>query len=306
MYRWIGALTEPRRHRRIMRVMLTLPRPVAFVLVTAIGWGVFLVARRTRATIIRNVHTLLPHLRPVHRVRFCLRYIVHECLTVYEQTIEYRRGLAAHGGVRFQVDGLPHLEAAFAQGRGVIVYTPHIGNYFYSYWWLAQRYRCATVVTAGRLKNRSLRRLFLGFRRLGLRGLNYDEVPPLALTLKLRQHLQGNGLVFLVGDFSRPTFFETTLFGKPARIPAGAVALSLRLRVPIVPFAGTRDSWSSHRMLFKPPLHLYERYGSAQRDEAMGEVARLLEQLILEAPHQWLYWFNVHERWTAEAVPHAS
>jgi KDO2-lipid IV(A) lauroyltransferase len=308
MYRWIGMLTDPRRHRRIMWTMQRLPRPLAFALVTAVGWGIFLLARRTRQTVIRNVGEMLPHLGRAERTRFCRRYIVHECLTVYEQTLEYPRGLAARGGVRFHLDGLPHLDEALGHGRGAIVYTPHVGNYFYSYWRLAQQYPCVTVVTGGSLRDRSLRRLFLGFRRLGLRGWNYDEVPPAALTLKLRQHLKQNGVAFLLGDFSRPNFHPTSLFGKPARIPAGAVALALRLRVPIVPFVGTRESWSDHRLLFKPALHLYERYGADQRDEAMSEVARLIEHLILEAPHQWLYWFNVHERWTASAVtmPQAS
>ena len=47
-----------------------------------------------------------------------------------------------------------------------------------------------------------------------------------------------------------------------------------------------------------PPILLYERYTVEQRAEALRELAQVMEQSIRRAPEQWLYWFNVHERWT--------
>lgn len=299
MYRWIGKLTmHPHRMARVTRWALAIPRPIAFSLVTLLGWAIFLCNRDARQTITRNMGELLPATTPRDRRRLCRRYIVHECLSVYEQGIDYRRSLAKKSSVRFDVEGRQFLDEALALGRGVIVLTPHVGNFFYFYWQLAQHYDCLTVVTAG---SPELRPLFLGFHGIGLQALDYDREPPLALTVKLRHHLQRNGLVLLLGDFSRPAFDACTLFGKPSPTPAGAAMLAIRQRVPIVPLSGWRESWFRHRMEFGPPIFLYERYTKDQRAEALRELAQVMEQSIRRAPEQWLYWFNVHERWTSPA-----
>jgi KDO2-lipid IV(A) lauroyltransferase len=228
----------------------------------------------------------------------CRRYLVHEMLTIYEQTIEYRRALTLHGKrrARFHMQGLEHLDEALKLGRGAIVYTPHTGNYFYQYWRLSQTYNCLTVVTAG---SGELRMLFAGLYWSGLKGYDYDNVPPLDLIRNLRAHLRENGVLFILGDFWRPAFPDCTLFGKPSKAPAGTMMLSLLQKVPVVPLYGLREGWYDHRLVFEPPVFLYEKYGADRKAEALEELARIMEHLISQAPEQWLFWFNVHERWDA-------
>jgi KDO2-lipid IV(A) lauroyltransferase len=300
MWEAIGILTRsPARLDRVRRGALALPQSVAFTIVAAAGNLLFLVARRFRARVVRNMGVLLPDAGWWQRLRMCRRYVVHECLTIYEQAIEYRRSFApGRQQVQFAIEGGGHLDAALARGTGAIVYLPHVGNFFYPYWKLAQRYPCLSVVTAG---SPELRPLFLGFHELGLQALDYDAEPPRMLALKLRQHLRRNGLVFLLGDFSRPSFDACQLFGRPSALPAGAVTLALASGAPIVPLVTWREHWRRHAMRFEAPIALHERFTPAQRPAALRELAAVLERLILQRPDQWLYWFNVHERWTATA-----
>lgn len=300
MYTWIGRLTKGRRLARVTRVFMWLPAPVAFGIVESVGFTAFLLARRTRRRILANMRELLPHATPAGHLRLCARYFRQECLTIYEQAIEYQRGICGGGvggdgwRVTFDVDGLAHLDAALARGRGAIVLTPHVGNYFYFYWWLSQRHECLTVATMG---SPELRPLYLGFEALGLKGFDYDNDPPLSIVRGLRALLRRNGVAFLMGDFARPGFPVSTLLGKPSGLPGGPVSLALESGAPIVVLAGKRLSWRRHKMTFAPAIDLAARYDGRDGQQALDEIARAMEPAIRDAPDQWLYWFNIDERW---------
>ena len=297
MYHWINRLTKQSRGaERFRSGILRMPRVLVFLLVTMLGWCIYVFARRTRQTVIHNMGELMPLLSASAIRMMCRQYFIHESLTVYEQTIEYRRALTRQGKNRaeFHFQGLEHLDEALRLGRGAIVYTPHIGNYFYFYWMLSQKYNCTTVCTAG---SDELRMLFVGLHQLGLKGHDYDNEPPLELVQSLRAHLKQNGVVFMLGDFWRKEFPDCTLFGKPSNAPAGTMTLALLQKVPIVPLYGRREGWFHHHMVLEPPVYLYEQFSMDRKAEAMDELARLMERMISRAPQQWLYWFNVHERW---------
>jgi KDO2-lipid IV(A) lauroyltransferase len=309
MYRWIGRFTKGSRLQHATRLAMALPRPVMFGIVSMAGYAAFALAGQTRRRIIRNMAALLPATSRTARWRLAARYFAQECLTIYEQGIEYRRGLmgqgvgGARGRVAFDVHGLEHLDAALSRGKGAIVVTPHVGNYFYFYWWLSSRHRCLTVATMG---SAEIRQLYLGFEALGLRGFDYDNDPPLTIFRQLRKLLDGNGVVFLMGDFARPGFPQGTLLGKPSGFPAGPAALALESGAPVVPMAGARLTWRRHRMTFMPALDLAGRYGPDGKGRALEEIARAMETIIREAPDQWLYWFNIDERWRARTEPAAA
>lgn len=303
IFYWIGQLVNhPKLLRRLRVWTMRAPRFLSFWLVTLLGQAVYIGDRRSRERIIRNMQELLPDLDNKALRKMCRRYLIHEALTIYEQAIEYRRALRRGEGkdqARFHYDGIEHLDGVLKLGRGAIIYTPHTGNYFYHYWSLSQRYNCMTVATAG---SKELRMLFAGFYWSGLRGFDYDNTPPLDLIRGLRAHLRDNGVLFILGDFWRPEFPDCTLLGKPSKAPGGAMILSLLLQVPVIPFYGVREGWYDHRLVFQPPVHLYEKYAADQKSEALEELARIMEQLICRAPEQWLFWFNVHERWEAAAA----
>ncbi|MBO9610350.1 MAG: lysophospholipid acyltransferase family protein [Paenibacillaceae bacterium] len=304
IFYWIGQLVNRPKLLRWLRVRtLRAPRSLVFLLVSLLGFGLYVFDRSNRKRIKRNMSELMPQLSRRELGRKCRRYIMHEVLTIYEQAIEYRRALMRRGKdqARFHYEGREHLDEALKLGRGVILYTPHLGNYFYQYWSLSQAYNCLTVVTAG---SDELRMLFAGLYWSGLKGYDYDRTPPLDLVRNLRTHLRGNGVLYLLGDFWRPEFPDCTLFGKPSKAPGGTMILSLLHKVPVIPFYGVREGWYDHRLVFEPAVHLYERYTTNQKAEALEELARIMERLIRRKPEQWLFWFNVHDRWAAaEAKP---
>ena len=293
MYEWIGKLTRNERAIRRMATWCTLfPRPVILIVCHWISRCLSFQAKSLCRRIEKNMNDLLGTQPSVIERR--QRYLFNVCVTLFELLVDSARLPYSHVG-RFYPEGEHYVNEALSHGRGAIVYAPHVGNFFYYYWYLSQRYTCLTVVTA---KSAELRPLYLIFQQLGCQGLDYDDTPPLALMRKLRRHLEQNGVVLLMGDFWRRDFPSARLFGRLTQLPQGAATLALEKKVPIVPFYGYRDGDFTHRLVFAPPYYAYEHYDREQVAEAMEPLFGFLENAIRNVPEQWLYWFNADERWS--------
>ena len=127
-----------------------------------------------------------------------------------------------------------HVRDAYAQGRGVVVPLPHMGN-----WDWAGAWACATGMplstVAERLRPERLYDRFVAYRQtLGM------QILPLtggeAVLPRLAEWLHGGGLVCLLADrdLSR-TSVEVELCGAPARMPRGPALLARRTGAPLVP-----------------------------------------------------------------------
>ncbi|WP_286885906.1 lysophospholipid acyltransferase family protein [Aneurinibacillus sp. UBA3580] len=294
MYSWIGKVTKNVTLLcKIGRLCRYLPRPLLFMSLSLTGFIVYSCLRSVRQQILLRMRELLNKRNIFSISTVCRDYFRNLIITLYEIIIDYQF-LEDSKRWRFKVEGEHFLHEALQHGRGAIVFSPHIGNFFYYYWYLSKKYPCLTVATAG---SKELRPLYLSFEQLGCRGLDYDATPPVKLIKTLREHVEGGGVLFLLGDFFRPSFPAATFFGRPTRSPGGATVLALEKQVPIVPFYGYRERGFKHRLVFHPPLFLYEELKPGQRREAMDRLNGVLEEMIHQVPGQWFYWFNTDERW---------
>lgn len=290
MYQLLAHLTaHPQRLARVRRFGGWLPQQLIIALTWPLALGLYWGVPRLRRHLQRNLVYVLIDGSWLWRTGICVRYLQHLLLLLYEVMIGIDR-LAAEQVV---IEGAEHIEAALAQGRGVILYTPHQGNFFYSYWRLAQHYNCLTVGTAG---SPELRPLYEHFNRLGCAGFDYDATSPRELIRGLRQHLKANGVVFLLGDFWRPNFPEASFFGLQSRTPQGAATFALEDNVPIVPCYSVREG-KRHRLICEEAVHLGRSFSRQQRREATDELNEWMASVISDNPSQWLYWFNCQERW---------
>ncbi|MDD9267816.1 lysophospholipid acyltransferase family protein [Paenibacillus sp. GCM10023248] len=297
MYDWIAKLTS-NEHKldRIERVLRLFPLwmlRAALALAANIGYAAL--RSKLLRPVQRNMEELLDHV-PKRDIRKHARHYVHNVVfTLFELLFMSRRLHVLHKD--FDVQGQEHLQEAKrrSQDQGFIVYTPHLGNFFYYYWYLTRRYDCMTVASAG---SPELRPLYLKFQAMGCKGLDYDSVPPLELYRTLKKHLQAGGVVFVLGDFWRASFPLSRLFGRLTRTPEGAAMLALELRIPIVPFYGYRVRGFKHKLVFGPPVDLPTgQAGRGVRAESNLRLNAFMERVIREQPASWFYWFNVHERW---------
>ncbi len=188
-------------------------------------------------------------------------------------------------GDRFRLEGGDHVEVGLAGGKGVVIGTPHLGNWdLGAAWFAAQGYQPTTVVEP--LEPPALFDWFCSYRRalgLGIVPLGPDAAS--ILLKKLREGLMV-GLVCdrdLVGNG-----IEVEFFGERTTFPAGPATLALRAGAPLLPGANYFEDDGGHRCIIRPPLDT-SRQGTIREDIARvtQALARDFEVLIRRAPDQW-------------------
>ena len=149
--------------------------------------------------------------------------------------------------------GADNIDAALAEGRGVVVALPHSGNWDMAGMWAVQNYGTFTTV-AERLKPESLYRRFIDFREsLGFEvlPLSGGERPSFEV---LAERLRANRAVCLMAerDLTR-SGVEVDFFGEPTRMPSGPAKLAIETGAALLP-AHCWNEGESWPVSIHPPL----------------------------------------------------
>jgi KDO2-lipid IV(A) lauroyltransferase len=179
-----------------------------------------------------------------------------------------------------RIEGLEHVEAALAAGRGMILALPHSGNWDVAGVWLVGR--CGSFATvAERLQPESLYRRFVAYRE----SLGFEILPltggaaPVGETLATR--LRSNGAVCLVADRDLGAGgVRVSFFGEPAKLPVGPARLAERTGAALLPVGlwFTDDGWGFR---VHPPVTAPSALGATQA------VADAFAADIAEHPADW-------------------
>ena len=183
------------------------------------------------------------------------------------------------------LDGLDHLYAGLAQGKGVIMALPHVGSWEYGAAFLATKGIQMTSV-AERIEPPALFDYFVEQR--AAMGLNIVPLDRHAGGLLLSA-LRAGGLVGLLCDRDiEGTGIEVDFFGERTTMPAGPATLALRSGATLLTGAVFSGPGPNHRGIIEAPIDT-TRTSSLREDVARltQEIATRLEALIRRAPEQW-------------------
>ncbi len=191
-----------------------------------------------------------------------------------------------------QVDGIEHIDAAFAEGKGLIAVTGHIGCWELMPAYFGQRGYPVTVV-ARKMRNPRLDKALQRIRRsVGVETIDRDA----NAREMLRVLRSKRALGVLIDQHTDVAGLYVPFFGRLAHTPSGVAKIALSTGAPIVPMAifGTNDG--KYRVQVLPPIPVPENVGN--KDSAVREIttacSQAIETLIRTAPKQWV-WF--HNRW---------
>lgn len=180
------------------------------------------------------------------------------------------------------IDGVEHLDAALALGRGVVVALPHAANWDLGGTWLARRYGTFATV-AERLEPESLYQRFLAYRE----GLGFTIFPhsggPTPPFDALREFLRGGGIVCLPGERDlRRTGVPVTFFGEPTRMPAGPARLAIETGAPLLVAEFWYEDADTMRVRISPPIDVSGGVGAGT--QAMADA---FAEGIARHPADW-------------------
>jgi KDO2-lipid IV(A) lauroyltransferase len=212
--------------------------------------------------------------------------------------------ISRHSGAELEslvTDGhesMQHIDRAVRTHQGIVLLTPHLGN-----WELLTAYlacRGAPVHFVGREPyDERLEHIYEAIRCS--HGANWIRRG--GAFEQLRALLEDGELTILLMDQDtrrvKGTFVE--FFGEPAWTPTGPVALARLTGAALIPGALIRREDHTYHLVLEPPIRTVKTTDDAYNDwENTRRASLALESLIERYPAQWV-WF--HRRWRTTPPP---
>ena len=183
---------------------------------------------------------------------------------------------------RCELEGLEHLRAALAAGRGAILMAAHMGNAALvplrlasAGWPVSVLYKESRMMSAD---------FFLaGLERYGIQGIAANA--GLRAYGQMLAALKQGRIVFLMLDQGVKQARDGQVhrfLGKDMPMPAGPAQLARAARAPVVP-AATLAASPRWRFALQPPLAL----GADSLDADVATLVGATERIVLERPELW-------------------
>ena len=191
-----------------------------------------------------------------------------------------------------EVVGEEHFRQAYDRGRGVVVFTGHVGNFELLAAWVAQSgYK--TAVVGRELFDKRLDRLLVTNREsLGIVNIRSNDSPRTVL----RYLKEGYGIGILIDTDSYRVAGELTpFFGRPAKTPTGPAQIGLLAGAAFVPMFCLSLPGGKYKIIIGPELIPETTDRSRENVYLLTcRMTEIIEDIIRAYPEQWIW---LHNRW---------
>jgi len=271
------------------RLDAVLPRRVCSLLATGLGEILYLVLPNKRAAVLENMaHVLGPGATP-EDVRLVARRSWHNFARYLSEFTHLPRwSVPDMERLVGRVEGLEHIAGALSDGKGVILVTPHFGNWDVAGFYLGQRYTFSAI--AEHLRPPELDDLVQGWRQAKRIGI----IPLENAARGVLRSLQRGGIVAIVVDrpvHARGEGVPVRLFGEWTRVPAGAAHFALRTGAPVSAGGFWRTPDNTYEALLLPPRRFGVVADAGEREReaprVMQRIMEDIEHVIRLHPEQW-------------------
>lgn len=203
---------------------------------------------------------------------------VLEILAMFDRPIDTQTLLAS-----CEIEGLEHLQAALAGGRGAILLAAHSGNAALMAMRLAHAGHPVSVVYK-HARMMSAEFLERGFSLYGIQGILANE--GIKAYGRMLSALKGGRIVFIMMDQgvkSAQDGIVLPFLGKRMPMTQGPAQLARHSRAPVLP-ATTIAAHPVWRFAIEPPL---PRVAGSTLEQDTEQLVRVTESQILRFPHLW-------------------
>lgn len=265
------------------RALPLMPMALIGPFAEVVGTLAYLAAPRAR----RAVRANLAVVAPGRNGRGSVRRIFVEQTRNYVEIFSIPRLDPKRLLAELRTEGFEHMERAYAQGKGVVLASAHLGPVsVVGQMLLAHGFPVALPIEAERSDfQRAVNRARGG---AGLQLIRTDSSRGIFRVLH-----DGKVLGILADRAVTGVGQRVEFFGREALLPSAPVVLSLRTGAPLVPaFAGRSDGVLT--ATFEPPIEI-PNTGDREADvrEGVQRFARVLERYVRRAPDQWTVFEDV-------------
>jgi Kdo2-lipid IVA lauroyltransferase/acyltransferase len=275
-----------------MRLVVLLPFRVQMALGRAFGRLAYLVLRKRRHIAARNIDTCLRDLPADERARILKKHFEEMGLSLVEMAMGW---FARPEAVRRRVDieGAEHLQAALANGKGVILFSAHFTTF--EFFWPALQPLCAKL--AGMYKwqrNPVMNRLMSRGR-----GRYFDFMISKDNVREMFRTLRQNAVFWYASDQSYGGKGSVLLpfFGEPAMTNTAIGRIAKTSGATVLPYYCRRLPNGRYLMRIGAPLDGVPSGDDVADTRALTGV---LENYIRLCPEQ--YWW-IHQRFKGRPPP---
>lgn len=273
-----------------------LPLPVLYVLADVIFWLVYSVVRYRRGLVDKNLRQCFPD-KPDDERKAIRRQFYHNFADYIAETIKLLHISDREMLRRFTFGNLEAMTAPMSQGRSVVAYFSHCGNWE---WAPSVILHCPEQVAAGDafcqiyrpLRSKAMDRLMLHVRsRFGAVSL------PKATSLRSFVSMRRNGTVSVTGFMSdqKPSHGDqihvVEFLGRPTPVITGTEQLARRLGMCVVYWDMHKIARGHYRINIVP---MADNAADTAEFQLTDSYFRLLETTIKRNPSIWLW---THNRW---------
>ena len=278
--------------RSLLTLFAVLPLPLALSVGSTLGWFGYYFSGRLRRSGERNLRIAFPELDPRRR-----KDLLRGCF----QNLGRLLGVFSHFGKEspkalqalMECEGLEHLDAAIKSGRGVILFTGHVGAWELSSFGISLfGYPLSFLVR--RIDNPKIEaRVERARTRRGNRTIDKRSA-----AREMLQLLQAGGTLGILVDLNtldREGIF-VDFFGVPASTTFVLAKLALRTGALVLPVFAP---WDKQRKRFLLKIEQPLSYnGTGDEEEDVRGLTQLftsvVEKYVQLYPDQWLW---IHRRW---------
>lgn len=269
-----------------------LPRPLARAAGIAVAWTVYFLHGRLRRVGMKNLAMAFPEKRRGERKRI-LRGVFTSFGRQAAEVCLFPRYTKENVNQVVVYDGFENFERAFAQGKGVLFLTAHLGGWEISAFAHSLQGHPLHVVMRP-LDNVYLDRLTRQYRTMyGNSMVDKDDFVRGLLSAMKAGETVG---ILMDTNMTPPQGVFVDFFGIPACTASGLARIALRTDAAVVPgFTIWDPVLRKYRLRFDPPVKLV-RTGDDDADAVANTAlfTKIIEDFVRKYPDQWLW---VHRRW---------
>ncbi len=275
-----------------IKILGSLPRPLARAIGIGLAWVVYLLHVRLRQVGMRNLAMAFPEKSEVERARI-LRGEFASLGRQLAEVCHFPKYTLENLSDVLGFEDFENFERSYTRGKGVLLFAGHFGGWELSSFAISMRGHWMHVIMRG-MDNEYLGRLIEHYRTMhGNKAVDKDDFVRGLLSAMKAGEVVG---MLMDTNMTPPQGIFVDFFGIPACTASGLARIALKTDAAVVPTFTIWDAkLGKYRLRFDPAVELV-RTGDLESDIKANtqKFNLIIEDYVRKYPEQWLW---VHRRW---------